>query len=80
MVGLRRESLSMVPPTGVLPPGVAELMDILPFSNEQTQQVNHIYGFFKDLKTDPYSTACTTLAKFGHMACKDSFFDFWTCY
>lgn len=60
----------MIPPTGVLPPGVAELMDILPLSNEQTQHVNHIWSFVKDLKSDPYSTACTTLAKFGHLACK----------
>lgn len=67
MVGVRKESATTVPPTGVLPPEVAELIGLQP---EHAHKVNHIWGIMKDIKNDPYSAVCTGLAKFGDMACK----------
>ncbi|CAL8088442.1 unnamed protein product [Orchesella dallaii] len=66
MVGLRKESAPTMPPSGVLPQGVAEILGVLP--PEHAHNVGQIWGFMKEMKNDPYATACTTLAKFGHMA------------
>jgi hypothetical protein len=65
MIGPKRPLVNS-PHGGVpgIPPAVAELFP------DQMNQINHIWGFVKEFKNDPYATSCTAFAKLAHNTCK----------